>query len=321
MKYQDIPGTDLHPSVISLGTADFGSFIASSTAFQLLDAFIEQGGNFLDTARVYAAWVPAGLGLSEKTVGQWLKERGIREKVVLATKGAHYDFITHTPRVTRQDILADLEESLRALQTESIDFYWLHRDDPQQPVAEILETLNEQVARGKIRFFGCSNWRVERIAAALHYATEHNLAGFVGDQCMWSLAVPNQEAIADPTLVVMDAPLFDFHQKTGLAAIAYTSQAHGFFTKASADPASLSNHLQKTYGNATNTGRLQRLQRVSQELSLPISVVALAYLTHQPFPTFPVTTFTSVGQLLESIQAGDVELRADIVQYLEQNGG
>jgi aryl-alcohol dehydrogenase-like predicted oxidoreductase len=81
------------------------------------------------------------------------------------------------------------------LQAESIDLYWLHRDDPQRPVADILETLNSQVTQGKIRYFGCSNRRLERIEEAMRYAAEHGLAGFVGNQCMWSYAVPNRDAI------------------------------------------------------------------------------------------------------------------------------
>jgi aryl-alcohol dehydrogenase-like predicted oxidoreductase len=319
VKYRAIPHIDLHPSVLCLGTGAFGSDLAASTAFQLLDTYFEHGGNFIDTARVYGAWVPGGMGLSEKTVGQWLKERGIREKIVLATKGAHPDFANMSlSRLSRQDILVDLDESLRALQTETIDLYWLHRDDPKHPVADILETLDEQVTRGKIRAYGCSNWRVERIAEAAQYATEHSLAGFVGDQCLWSYAEPNREAIEDSTLVAMDAALFDYHRKTGLAAVAYTSQARGFFSKASTNPAGLAERLQKMYANEENTRRLQRIQKVARELSLPIAAVTQAYLTNQPFPTFPIAAYTSVAQLQENLPAGDVELSAATLQYLEK---
>ncbi|HET8844709.1 MAG TPA: aldo/keto reductase, partial [Ktedonobacteraceae bacterium] len=164
MQYRDIPHTNLHPSALCLGTGSFGTGIDASSAFRLLDIFLEHGGTFIDTARVYGAWVPNGLGLSEKVIGQWVNERHVREQIVLGTKGAHPVFSArHIPRLAPQDIIADLDESLRCLQTEYIDLYWLHRDDPQRPVADILETLNEQVRQGKIRYFGCSNWHVERI--------------------------------------------------------------------------------------------------------------------------------------------------------------
>jgi aryl-alcohol dehydrogenase-like predicted oxidoreductase len=319
VKFKHIPHTDLRPSVICLGTVSFGTSLDTSTAFQLLDSFIEHGGNFIDTAHIYGAWAPDGMGLSEKIIGQWVKERGLAGKIIIATKGGHPLLSAmHIPRLSRQDILADLDESLRYLQTESIDLYWLHRDDPGRSVADILETLNSQITQGKIRYFGCSNWRVERIEEALHYATEHGLAGFVGNQSMWSFAVPNRDAIEDSAVAPMDDQTLDFHRKTGLAIVAYTSQAHGFFSKASKDPASLSDQLRKMYANGENMRRLRRLQRVSEELSLSISALSLAYLTNQPLPTFPVAGFANVNQLLESIEAGDAELSSEIIHYLEK---
>jgi aryl-alcohol dehydrogenase-like predicted oxidoreductase len=318
MKYQSIPQTDLHPSVLCFGTASFGTALDSSTAFRLLDTFFAQGGTFLDTAHVYGAWVPGGLGRSETIIGNWLHERHLREQVILGTKGAHPALSAmHLPRLSRQDIVADLDESLRCLRTEYIDLYWLHRDDPQRPVAELLETLNDQVRQGKIRSFGCSNWRVERVAEAMQYATTHHLAGFVCNQLMWSLAVPNREAIEDKTMVTMDASAFTFHQEVGLPIVAYTPQAHGFFSKASNQAGTLPDALQKWYSNEENRERLRRLQTVSRELSLSIPVLLLAYLTSQSVLTFPVFSCRNDEQLRENMQAGEVELASDVLHYLE----
>ena len=125
MKYKHIPHTDLFPSVICLGTASFGTSLDSSTAFQLLDTFVEHGGNCIDTAHIYGAWVPDGLGLSEKIIGQWVKERGLEEKIIVATKGAHPLLSAmDVSRLSRQDIVADLDASLHCLQRESIDLFW-----------------------------------------------------------------------------------------------------------------------------------------------------------------------------------------------------
>ena len=172
MRYRNIPGTDLYPSSICLGTGLMGSTIDREHSFQLLDTLVEMGGNFIDTAHVYGDWVPGGKSLSEKTIGIWAKERGIRNRVMIGTKGAHPALSSMSiPRLSHREIVNDLDESLEYLQTEYVDLYWLHRDDPNRPVADILETLNEQVAAGKIRYFGCSNWRVQRIREAMQYAS------------------------------------------------------------------------------------------------------------------------------------------------------
>src|SRR5215813_7706907 len=156
MKYRQIPQTDLFPSVLALGTVSFGTAVDASTAFHFLDTFFEHGGNFIDTAHVYGAWIPGSMGLSEQLIGQWLKERNNRAQVIISTKGGHPQLSSmHIPRLSPEEIRADLEESLRCLQTDTIDLYWLHRDDPTQPVAALLETLQEQVRKGKIRSFGC----------------------------------------------------------------------------------------------------------------------------------------------------------------------
>ena len=160
-------------SVISLGTGGAGANYDRATAFAMLDAFFEEGGNFVDTAHVYNDWIPGERSRSEKLLGAWMKERRNRSGVLLATKGAHPDLAQmQVGRLSPAEIQADLEESLRFLQVETIDLYWLHRDDPTRPVEEIIDTLEAQVQAGKIRYFGCSNWRLERIQAAQLYSRQ-----------------------------------------------------------------------------------------------------------------------------------------------------
>jgi aryl-alcohol dehydrogenase-like predicted oxidoreductase len=318
MRYKQVPETGLSPSLLALGTVPFGTDIDSSTAFHFLDIFFEHGGTFIDTAHVYGAWVSGGLGLSERLIGQWLKARNIREHFLVSTKGAHPLLSSmHIPRLSSKEILSDLEGSLRCLQTDRIDFYWLHRDDPKQPVATLLETLEEQVRKGTIRYFGCSNWRAHRLEEARQYATDHSITGFVGNQVMWSFATPNLEALEDTTMVAMDEPTREFHRKTGLAIMAYSAQAHGLFAKASSNPEALPASLRKLYWNTVNSERLCRLHVVAREMSLPVSVIALAYLTNQPLPTFPIFGCTTADQLLENMRAGDVEINTETLRYLE----
>jgi aryl-alcohol dehydrogenase-like predicted oxidoreductase len=318
MKYNTIKNTDLRPSVITLGTASFGTGTEEALAYQLLDTYVEKGGTFIDTARLYGGWVPGGIGLSEIVIGKWLKDRGVRDNIVLATKGAHPNMSTMTiPRMSHDEIVADLDDSLRDLQTDHIDLYWLHRDDPSRSVADILTTLNEQAQLGKIRYFGCSNWSASRIEEAINYSEQNNVTNFVASQPFWSFAQPNVDAIDDKTWAIMDSDALELHRKTGMAIIPFSSQANGYFTKANAHPERISETQHAYYDNVTNRERLKRLQSLSQETSYSVTALVLGYLTNYPVSTFPIIAASNVEQLLDSLQAGDVELSPEQLAYLE----
>ena len=319
MKYTSMRRTALRPSALCLGALPFGSSVSEETALCLMDRFYDGGGNFIDTALVYGEWLPGGKGLSERTVGKWVKARRKRHDVMISTKGAHPRLhALHIPRLSSQEIMADLQESLYNLQTDYIDLYYLHRDDPNRPVAEILITLNQQVKRGAIRYFGCSNWRLERIQEAQEYSTLHGMQGFVANQLMWSLAVPNPAAFSDPTMVWMDRDMKTYHRQSGLAAMAYTSQARGFFSKlAHSSLAELPASLNEQYGNQENLKRMAHLKKRAAEVSLPLSVLALAYITSHPFPAYAITGCSTVEQLQENLRAGDVQLEPAFVDSLD----
>ena len=159
MKYIQLNNTDLDVSRICLGTAGFGDKLDQEKSFEVLDAFIRAGGNFIDTANVYCKWLEGHGTCSEKIIGKWLKDRGAEGKVIVATKGAHYSFEDPgRSRVNREDIRADLDESCRTLGKDEIDCYWLHRDDPEKPVEEIVDILEELKKEGRIRYYGFSNY-------------------------------------------------------------------------------------------------------------------------------------------------------------------
>lgn len=315
MKKITLPHTGLTVSQICLGTVNFGKPLVPAEAFALLDAFVEQGGNFLDTARVYADWLPGGANASESTIGAWQKQRGQRDKLVLATKGGHPRLQTmHISRLSHQDIQSDLEASLKYLQTDVIDLYWLHRDDVRLPVSDILETMNEQVQSGKIRYFGCSNWTVERIRAAMTYAAEHHIAGFVANQPMWSLAEPNREAFPDKTIVMMNAATLAFHHETRMPVIPYTTQARGFFQKLTAGR--LKESDQKQYDNVINRARYERVHELSRRHHVTPTAIVLSYLTSRPFPVVPIIGASNLQQLNDSLKDSDVVLSPDELTYL-----
>ena len=313
MNYCTIPHTDLSVAAICLGSTSIGSEIDRGTSFRLLDIYAAAGGNFIDTASVYANWLPVEKHASEKTIGRWLKRTGRRDDFVIATKGAHPELDSmHIPRMSRADIQADLDASLHNLQTDVIDLYWLHRDDPARPVEEILETMNAQVRAGKIRYFGCSNWRAPRIAAAQQAAVAMGMDGFVADQMMWSLAVIDPEGVRDKTTVAMDRELFAYHEESGMAAVAYSSQAGGIFQKLSGD----SQRIGSAYPLGPNRARLARISAVSADTGLSITQIVLGYLMAQPFVTVPIVGCRTEAQLRDSLTAADVRLTPEQCAFL-----
>lgn len=321
MRTTQIPQTDLSPSAICLGSSNFGNGIAPADAYALLDAYVGGGGNFIDTAAVYANWLPGEKNSSEKTIGRWLARNGQRARFVLATKGAHPDLATmQISRMSPAEIVDDLNTSLRNLQTDWLDLYWLHRDDTERPVAEIIDTLHSQVVAGKIRYFGCSNWRVERIAAAQEYAAQRGITGFVANQMRWSLAEIEPVSVGDPTTVAMDEETLAYHRRTGLAAIPYSSQAGGYFQKL-AEGREIRQNQQKSYGTIENRSRAARLQSLSQETGYSISQLVLGYLINQPFPTIPIVGCRTVAQVEDSMRASDVRLTSEQVAWLAEGDG
>jgi aryl-alcohol dehydrogenase-like predicted oxidoreductase len=319
MRYVVIPNTALRVSQICLGSTDIGSVIPTAESFALLDEFIALGGNFIDTALVYADWIPGPRSTSEKAIGQWLKARGLRNQITIATKGGHPQLSTmHISRLSHAEITHDLAESLDHLQTDTIDLYWLHRDDPTIPVGEIVDILNEQVAAGKIRYFGASNWSIARIQAAIKYAARSGKQAFVANQPLWSLAAPNMDVHPDQTLVAMDQAGLEYHRRTGMAVIPYSSQAHGFFSKlAASGRAGVSQTDLTIFDNETNWKRLECIRELAHRYEVPINDIVLAYLISQPFPTIPIVGSKRIDQLHSSIKALDLTLTPGDLVFLE----
>lgn len=319
MRYVKIPGTDLDSSVICLGALPFGADADRKTSFEQMDFYTFQGGNFIDTANVYSNWLPVEKSISEKIIGAWMKEKKNRNEIILGTKGAHPDLNTRdVPRLSSVEIRSDLEESLASLQTDHIDLYWLHRDDEGRPVEDILDTMNKLVGEGKIRYFGCSNWKAYRIWQAIRTSASSGSNCFVGDQMLWSLAVPNQDGFSDKTLVMMDEELLQLHKETGMAAIPYSSQANGFFTKLEkAGSAPLADSIEKKYKSKENMGIFRRIKKLKEELGVSVGEIAISYLCSQPFTTIPIIGSRTVEQLKEGLKASELVLDANMLDFLK----
>jgi aryl-alcohol dehydrogenase-like predicted oxidoreductase len=301
MKYAWFAPLERDISRLVLGTAGYLR-APLDVSLELLDAWLELGGNAIDTARQY--------GNSEAIVGRWLRERGCRDEVVVATKGAHYDLETGRNRVSEEEIGADLAESLAQLGVDTIDVYWLHRDDPAQPVGPILETLNSHAQEGRIRVFGASNWSHERLEQANAHADANGLQSFACSSPQLSLAVPREEPWPG-CISIHERGALEWYARTQLPVFAWSSQAAGYFAGVRDDD------VTRVYGTDENAGRLRRAQQLAAQKGCTVTQVALAWVVHQPFPTHAIIGPHSSAELRESAAALEVELSADEARWLD----
>ena len=280
-----------------LGTFPFGTAIPKETAFAIMDAFLDRGGRILDTAAVY------GWGISEQTIGDWMKSRGTRHRVVISTKGGHPSLPDFGSRITEEIIRSDMEGSLRCLGIDCVDIYFLHRDDESKPVEYIMPILDRLVREGKARSIGASNWRVERINEANAFARANGMAEFSVSQIFHNAAFINKEGVYDQTLVAMDDVQHIGYAANGMPVMAYTSQAQGLFSHIrDRGYEGLSEGMVKTYLNPATKARAERILAVAAETGISPTAVSLAYLLHdKEVRTYPILGISRVERLEEAM--------------------
>ena len=299
MEKRSLYGTDLAVSKLCMGTVNFGTTLTQEQAHAHLDCFMEHGGNFLDTAHVYNNWIPGETSRSEKMIGRWLKHQNRRD-VILCTKGGHFDLAKpEISRVTPEQLRIDLAESLDDLQTDYIDLYMLHRDNPDLPVSEIMDCLDEFVQNGRVRYLACSNWTAARTAQANAYAQRTGKHVFVVNQLMWSMAVINKNAIPSD-YVVIDDDMLRLGRETGLNFMCFTALAKGYFSRRYAGKP-LSDGLRSTYDNAMNEQQFEYLRGL--ESSEAVTHACLRYFDEQDVTAIPIVSCSSMEQLMECMRA------------------
>lgn len=302
--------TDLSVSTFCYGTNMLGSAIDQDRANAILDRFVELGGNFLDTARGYGDWVPGiPAGASERAIGAWMKSRGNRADVIVATKGGMFDLRAgdYRMRVNPQDIAKDLDESLEHLGTGTIDLYFLHMDDSGVPVSELIDALAEHQAAGRIRHYAASNWAAERIVEANAYARSAGKPGFVASETFWGLAKPDVGAAAQQGYQHYYEGEYEALHET-MPIIAYGATSGGYF--AMKEKGEVSDMLAARYGNPDNDRRLATARELADKHGVSVNEIVLAYLTNQPNQTIPVFGGSSPERIEEGVKAAKVGLSA-----------
>ncbi len=267
------------------------------------DDYYERGGLTFDTAYVY------GGGHQERLLGQWVKNRGVREEVSVIVKGAH------TPNCNPEDLLREFNESLGRLQFDYADIYMLHRDNLEVPIGEFVELLNEQVRAGRIRTFGGSNWTLERIAAANRYAKRKGLQGFSVVSNNFSLA-RMVEPVWDGCIAASDPESRRWLKKNQFPVLAWSSQARGFFTERAGRDKRDDEQLVRCWYSDDNFERRERAITLAKKKGVTPIAIAAAYVLAQPFPTFALIGPRLISEMVSSLPCLGVELSPREVAWL-----
>ncbi len=299
MRYLRVEGVDKDISQMLMGCDNQPTFAHAAVMF---DDWFERGGNAFDTAYLY------GGGLQERLLGQWIKTRGVRNDVVILSKGGH------TPFCYPEAIARELQESLDRLQTDYVDLYILHRDNPDIPVGEFVDLLHEQREAGRIGVFGGSNWSLDRIREANDYARRNGKHGFS--------VLSNNLSLAEMVKPVWTGSkhVSDPESRAWLAEhrfpnFAWSSQARGYFLPESLRMRLGADNFQ-CWDSPENRARRKRAEQLADQLGVSPINIAAAYVLNQPFPSFALIGPRSINETISSLRALDIRLSAEQIEWL-----
>jgi len=300
-----IPESDLVVHPLCLGSNIFGGNATEAESHLVLDAYRSHGGNFIDTADMYNQWIEGHVGgESESAIGSWMKSRGNRADMVIATKVSKMD---RRPGLSAKNIFAACEESLDRLQTDYIDLYYSHSDDETVSLEETLGAYAQLIAEGKVRYIAASNFTPARVRESIKFSEENNLPSYIAVQDQYNLI---DRATYESEMAATVADL-------GISNIPFYGIARGFLTGKyrpgvtevdSKRPAAL------VYTTDKNYAVLSAMDEIAQAHNAPLGAIALGWLRAQPTVSAPIASARTVPQLEEIIQV--VELTSDEVEKL-----
>lgn len=315
MLFRNLGRSGLKVAALCLGGNVFGWTADERASLAVLDTYAEGGGNFIDTANSYSRWAPGHSGgESERIIGRWMRERGNRDKMIIATKvGGSMGDGPNQRGLSREHIMHEVEASLRYLQTDYIDLYLAHWDDPETPQDETMRAFDDLVRQGKVRYLGASNHGAWRLMGALWQSDKHGYARYVCLQPPYSLA--NREAY--------ERELESCCHELGLGVMTYSSLASGFLSgkyRSGKDlPSSArAEGVQKRYMNEKGFAVLEAIDRAAAAHHATPAQVALAWIIARPGITSPIASATSTEQTRELLGAVEVKLSAEEIEALDR---
>ncbi|QDK47012.1 aldo/keto reductase [Bdellovibrio sp. ZAP7] len=311
MNKRQLGKTGIEVAPLCFGGNVFGWTIDQEMSFQLLDGFVEAGFNFVDTADVYSRWVPGNKGgESETIIGNWMKERRIRDKVIIATK-VGMELAPDKKGLKAAYIKQAVEDSLKRLQTDYIDLYQSHTDDMETPIEETLAAFDALVKEGKVRAIGASNFSAKRLKESLHISEQQDFASYVTLQPKYNLH--DRESF--------EKELEPLCLNKEVSVIPYYSLASGFLTGKyrSKDDIKQSARGEKaiSYLDERGVKILGALDDISLDHQVKPATIALAWLMQRPSITAPIASATSLEQLKDLTEAAQIKLATVEVEKLD----
>ncbi|MGO2660228.1 aldo/keto reductase [Mycetocola reblochoni] len=301
--------TSLDFGPLVLGGNTFGWTSDRDESFAVLDAFIAGGGRAIDTADVYSAWVPGNSGGESETIlGEWLASRGTRDDVVIGTKVFQHP---QRPGLHPDNVRAAVDDSLRRLQTDRIDLYYAHRDDPEVPQEDYVAVFDELVRAGKVRELGASSFEAGRLRSAVDIATREGLTPFTVSQDHYNLVERGIEHDLVPTL-----------QELGIVELPYWSLASGFLTGKYRPGVAVDSQRAEGAGayldDPRNVHLLEVLDGIAADLGASVTSISLAWLSAQPTVAAPIASARTVDQLEHLLEVSTVQLDAAQLSALDE---
>ena len=293
-----IPETDLVVYELCLGTNVFGWSADEAESHAVLDAYAAHGGNFVDTADMYSAWKEGNVGgESETIIGNWMKKNGNRDKIVVATKVAK---LPTRPGLSPANIIAACNDSLKRLQTDHIDIYYAHHDDPEVPLEDVLGTFAQLIAEGKVRYIAASQYTGKRLQEALDISAKHNLPSYIALQDQYNLVSRNPfESDQQPVLAA-----------NNISAIPFYGLARGFLSgkyREGKVVESVRAEGVKEFATPKGYQILAVMDQIALENKCSVSAVSLAWLRSNPQLSTPIASARTVEQLEEIVQIIDLD--------------
>ena len=304
--------TGIEVSELCLGAMNFGTRNDRATSYRMLDMYLDAGGTFIDTANIYAHWVQGWHGgESETLLGEWMRERGNRSRLFIASKvGFNYSEIPRGLSASR--IEEECNKSLRRMGIETIDLYYAHVDDRQTPLEETLAAFDRLVRAGKVRYVGASNYRAWRLEQARWISQVNGWAEFCCIQQRYTY-LPARPGVSTAPQLVANEDLVDYCRAGGLRLLAYSSLLAGAYTRDDRP-------LPHEYRSGDNDARLQALRAVAAETGATPNQVILAWMLHSEPAVIPVMAASTEDQMHENLGALDVKLSAEQMQRLNAAG-
>jgi aryl-alcohol dehydrogenase-like predicted oxidoreductase len=315
-----LPGAkgDLTISKVICGTSNIGSSLSEDASFAVLDAYYQAGGRTIDTAKVYGSFAKDGLSHAELCVGKWVRARGVRHEVTLITKGCHPAISAmDVPRVNAFAIDEDIKSSLSSLGVDTIDIYQLHRDNPETPVANIMDCLHKHVESGEIRAIAASNWSVDRIEAANAYAGANGKTPFTSSEINFSLGIMKPGSMGADIPEVTKETL-EYYRKHNLPILAWSSLAGGYLLKGvKGELDKVAPMFAAQFGNPGTKWRIRNVKAVMRDSRLSSEELCIAYVTCNAVNCAAIAGASSPAQMQSLMTGANLYIPPEIIEDLE----